>query len=83
MTSSGLRAYSLGASTIFCEGRFKLGRTRSRRSQENSLRRDLNLPLWGWRHYPVHQFDQVIRGYGLAAFEYCFHWGSLNFLSEL
>jgi len=42
--------------------------------------------------YPVHQFDQVIRGYGqggLGAFEQRFHferrfhWGSLNFLSEL
>jgi hypothetical protein len=33
--------------------------------------------------YSVHQFDQVIRGYGLAAFEYWVHWGSFHFLSEL
>jgi hypothetical protein len=42
--------------------------------------------------YPVHQFDQVIRGYGQGGlgafeqrlhFEQRFHWGSLNFRSEL
>ena len=35
--------------------------------------------------YTVHQFDQVIRGYGqggLGAVEQRFHWRTLNFLSE-
>src|SRR6266481_8377188 len=39
---------------IFCEGRFKLGRSRSRRSQENSLRESRFALVGMALDYPVH-----------------------------